>query len=248
MLLNNKVAIITGAASGIGLATTKLFLAEGGRVIAGDISASPEILDIAETNANCVFIIADVTQADDHQKMIDQAVLHFGQLDICFNNAGILGDTSTPAAEQDMALSDKVFAVNVRGVQLAMNAQIQYFLANDITLPSIINTASVAGKVATPNAAPYVASKHAVVGLTKAYAIDYASRGVRINMVAPGVIETPMADGASDEMIEATRLRHPIGRIGKAGEIAELVLFLASEKSTFINGSYFNVDGGYLSM
>ena len=248
MLLKDKVAIITGGASGIGLSTVELFLEEGAKVIAGDIRITEEIIEICNQNPNCRFVESDVTKSEDHERLISEAIEHFGQLDICFNNAGMLGDTGTPGADQNMALSDKVFEVNVRGVQLAMNAQIKYFLANGIVSPAIINTASVAGKVATLNSAPYVASKHAVVGLTKSYAIDYAQKNIRINMVAPGVVSTAMVDDATDEMIERASAMHPIGRIGKPREISELVLFLASPRATFINGSYFNADGGYLAI
>lgn len=172
----------------------------------------------------------------------------FGQLDICFNNAGIVGDTLSRAVDQDIALADKVFEVNVKGVALAMNAQIKYFLANNIKHPSIINTASIAGKIVLPMSAPYVASKHAVVGMTKAYAVDYAADGIRINMVAPGVIATPMVAGANPETVKQTIAAHPAGRVGQPREISELVLFLSSDRSTFINGAYYNVDGGYLAL
>jgi NAD(P)-dependent dehydrogenase (short-subunit alcohol dehydrogenase family) len=247
MLLQDKVAIITGAASGIGLATVELFLEEGAKVIAGDINASDEIQALVQKDKNVVFVKADVTKAEDHQALVDSAVKHFGGLDIAFNNAGISGDAQTLAADQDMALSDKVFEVNMRGVQLAMNAQIKYFLANEVKSPAIINTASIAGNVAIPFSAPYVASKHAVVGLTKAYAVDYARYGIRINMVAPGAIETPILGSIGDEALDQILAAHPIGRMGTSREIGQVVAFLASERATFINGAYYNVDGGYLS-
>ncbi|MFA0069837.1 SDR family oxidoreductase [Vibrio breoganii] len=247
MLLQDKVAIITGAASGIGLATVKLFLEEGAKVVAGDISSSDELNALVEQDKNISFIKADVTKAEDHAAMIETAVKHYGGLDIAFNNAGISGDGHTIAAEQDMALSDKVFEVNLRGVQLAMNAQIKYFLANNVESPAIINTASIAGNVALPFSAPYVASKHAVVGLTKAYAVDYARQGIRINMVAPGAIETPILGTLGEEALQQIIAAHPIGRMGTAREIGQVVAFLASDRATFINGAYYNVDGGYLS-
>ncbi|MFA0084039.1 SDR family NAD(P)-dependent oxidoreductase [Vibrio breoganii] len=247
MLLQDKVAIITGAASGIGLATVKLFLEEGAKVVAGDINSSDELNALVEQDDNASFIKADVTKAEDHAAMIETAVKHFGGLDIAFNNAGISGDGHTIAAEQDMALSDKVFEVNLRGVQLAMNAQIKYFLANNVESPAIINTASIAGNVALPFSAPYVASKHAVVGLTKAYAVDYARQGIRINMVAPGAIETPILGTLGEEALQQIIAAHPIGRMGTAREISQVVAFLASDRATFINGAYYNVDGGYLS-
>ncbi|MDG2392152.1 MAG: SDR family NAD(P)-dependent oxidoreductase, partial [Thalassotalea sp.] len=162
MLLQDKVAIITGAASGIGLATVKLFLEEGAKVVAGDVNASDEIMALVDKDSGVVFVKSDVTKAEDHDALIASAVKNFGGLDIAFNNAGISGDAETLAADQDMALSDKVFEVNVRGVQLAMNAQIKHFLANNVESPAIINTASIAGNVALPFSAPYVASKHAV--------------------------------------------------------------------------------------
>ena len=247
MLLQDKVAIITGAASGIGLATVKLFLEEGAKVVAGDVNASDEIMALVDKDSGVVFVKSDVTKAEDHDALIASAVKNFGGLDIAFNNAGISGDAETLAADQDMALSDKVFEVNVRGVQLAMNAQIKHFLANNVESPAIINTASIAGNVALPFSAPYVASKHAVVGLTKAYAVDYARQGIRINMVAPGAIETPILGSLGDENLQQIVAAHPIGRMGKSREIGQVVAFLASERATFINGAYYNVDGGYLS-
>ena len=246
-MLKDKIAIITGAASGIGLATVKLFLDEGAKVVAGDIDASEELMQLIENEDDCRFIKADVTSAQDHQALINCASEEFGGLHICFNNAGISGNASTLAADQDMDLSDKVFEVNVRGVQLAMNAQIKYFLNNRIESPAIINTASIAGNVAIPFSAPYVASKHAVVGLTKAYAVDYARQGIRINMVAPGAIETPILESLGDEAVQQIVGMHPIGRMGEPKEISQVVAFLASDKATFINGAYYNVDGGYLS-
>ncbi|WP_181137856.1 SDR family NAD(P)-dependent oxidoreductase [Vibrio jasicida] len=248
-LLSNKVAIITGAASGIGLDSVRLFLDEGAQVVAGDINVSPEILAICEENNNCFFTTADVTFESDHQKMIDLAIEKFGKVDICFNNAGIIGDTGNLGADQDMNLFDTVFNVNVRGVALAMNKQIKYFLSAGIENPAIINTSSIAGKAAVPGCAPYIASKHAVVGLTKTYAVDYAKYGIRINMVAPGVIATPMiTEDADEERAAATLAAHPIGRIGLPREISELVAFLGSDRAGFINGAYYNVDGGYLAI
>lgn len=246
-MLKDKVAIITGAASGIGLETVKLFLDEGAKVVAGDIDTSEALMNLVKYEPNCMFIKADVTKAEDHQALIDCAEQSFGGLHICFNNAGISGNASTLAADQDMDLSDKVFEVNVRGVQLAMNAQIKYYLDNNVESPAIINTASIAGNVAIPFSAPYVASKHAVVGLTKAYAVDYARQGIRINMVAPGAIETPILESLGEKAVQQIVGMHPIGRMGVPREISQVVAFLASDRATFINGAYYNVDGGYLS-
>ncbi|MCL1061216.1 SDR family oxidoreductase [Shewanella benthica] len=248
MLLKNKIAIITGAASGIGFETVKLFLEEGAKVVAGDMVSSMALSEIVEKDDHLVFLLVDVTIAEDHKKLIELAVSSFGGLDICFNNAGIIGDTETPGADQTMESFDKVMNVNVRGVTLAMNAQIKFFQSSSHTSPAIINTASVAGKIAMANSAPYITSKHAVVGLTKAYAIDYASAGIRINMVAPGVIATPMVSEVDEDKVDAILAAHPIGRIGLPREISELVVFLASDRATFINGAYYNVDGGYLAL
>lgn len=248
MLLKNKIAIITGAASGIGLETVKLFLEEGAKVVAGDMVSSMVLSEIVAKDDDLVFLLVDVTIAQDHKKLIELAVSSFGGLDICFNNAGIIGDTETPGAEQAMESFDKVMNVNVRGVTLAMNAQIKFFQSSGHISPAIINTASVAGKIAMANSAPYITSKHAVVGLTKAYAIDYASAGIRINMVAPGVIATPMVSEVDKDKVDAILAAHPIGRIGLPREISELVVFLASDRATFINGAYYNVDGGYLAL
>lgn len=249
MLLKDKVAIITGAASGIGLDSVRLFLEEGAKVVAGDINTSNEILAICEENANCVFVEANVTSVQDHHKLIETGVEKFGKVDIAFNNAGIIGQTDKLGADQDMNVFDKVFEINVRGVALAMNTQIKYFLDAKINNPAIINTTSIAGRAAIPFCAPYSASKHAVNGLTSTYAVDYARYGIRINMVAPGVIETPMiTEEADPEQAKAVLAAHPAGRIGKPREISELVAFLASDRAGFINGAYYNVDGGYLAV
>ncbi|WP_228053073.1 SDR family oxidoreductase [Nodosilinea sp. LEGE 07298] len=193
------------------------------------------------------FVQADVTKEADVKAMVNKAVGVFGRLDIAFNNAGTVGENPS-MIEQTEAEYDRIMSVNVKGVWLSMKYEIAQMLKQGSG--SIVNTASANGVVALPGVPLYTASKHAVVGLTKAAALQYAKAGIRINVVAPAAIETDMfeaATGGQDEAKAYITGLHPIGRVGTPLEVANAVLFLSSDLASFITGETLMVDGGYVA-
>ncbi len=246
--LDKKVAIISGAGSGIGWATAELFAENGARLILTDING--EALETAKQElgkkgAEVFTLVADTSKPEDNKKAVDLAIEKFGSLDIAFNNAGI-GGSLTAVGDYPLEDWDKVIGVNLSGVFYGMHYQIPAMLETGKN-PSIINTASVAGAVAIYGAAGYIAAKHGVVGLTKSAALDYGAQGLRVNAVAPGYISTPLLDGLDSETHKGLVGLHPIGRLGEAEEVAKLVLWLASDDSSFTTGGYYPIDGGYLA-
>lgn len=247
-ILENKVAIVTGASSGIGEAIAVTFAAAGAKVIVSDINeegGNKVVAMINETGGNAFFIKADTSKAEENEKLVAETVKHFGGLDIAVNNAGI-GGPAALTGEYPVEAWDKVIAVNLSGVFYGLRYQIPAILANGGG--NIINMASVLGQVGTKYSPAYVAAKHGVVGLTKAAAIEYADQKIRINSVGPGYIKTPLlvehlTEGQMDDLIKL----HPIGRLGESQEIAELVLWLASDKASFVTGTYYAADGGLLA-
>lgn len=245
--LKGKTALITGASSGIGKATAILLAKAGANVaIASRRKEQNEetLAAIKAVGAKGISIVADVSIEDDVIRTVSETVKAFGRLDIAFNNAGIEGNLSalTDTKGSDY---DAVFNINVKGVLLSMKHEIPEMLK---TGGSIINTSSVAGHQGMAGVAVYVASKHAVEGLTKAAALEYAKQGIRINAVAPAAIETPMYNrftGGSNDMQEFMKNLHPIGRVGTVDEIAGTVLWLASSHSSFVTGQSILVDGGF---
>ena len=200
---------------------------------------------VREQGGNGLFVKADVASEADIEALVAKAVSEFGGLDVAFNNAGVEhGGAVTEATREDY---QRIFDINVWGVLAAMKHEIPAMLSSGGG--SIINTSSVAGHIGMPGASVYIASKHAVEGLTKTAALEYATSGVRVNAVSPAAIETPMMDrfAGSDgsEQREGLASMHPIGRLGKADEIADVVLFLASDQSSFITGESIKVDGGW---
>jgi NAD(P)-dependent dehydrogenase (short-subunit alcohol dehydrogenase family) len=245
--LAGKVAIVTGGAGGIGLACVRSFLDHGASVVIADRDEAAGKVAVANlrAGARAVFVPTDVTEASSANAMVAAALDNFGHLDIAHNNAGV-----EAAGSQVAEMSDddwhRVIAVNLTGMWHCMRAEIPAILASGGG--SIINTASALGLVALPGQASYVASKHGVIGLTKAAALEYASRGIRINAVCPGVVRTAMIDevAASDPtFMDAMLAAHPLGRIAQPAEIAQTVLWLASSASSFVTGSALAVDGGY---
>jgi len=247
MELEGKVALITGAGSGIGEGTAMLFAKEGAKLVLSDINeeAGNKVLTkIKENGGEAVFFKADTSVAQDSEKSVEVALKTFGRLDIAVNNAGI-GGAMAPVGEYGIDDWDKVIAINLSGVFYGMRYQIPAMLKNGSG--SIINVASILGNVGLAKSAAYVAAKHGVVGLTKSAAIEYSSKGIRVNSVGPGFIRTPLLEQLEKEHLDQIIALHPIGRLGEVKEVAQLFLWLASERSSFATGAYYPIDGGYLA-
>ncbi len=249
MDLKGKTAIVSGAASGIGRAVALAYAREGANVIASDVSVhegeeTVRLVFEATPDAKCVFMRADVSSPSDNEAIAKAALDQFGSLDIACNNAGIGGESNLVA---DMSIEGwkQVIEVNLSGVFYAMRAQIPLMLRSGGG--SIVNMSSILGQVGTIGAAGYVAAKHGILGLTQAAAIEYASKGLRINSVGPGYIDTPLLDTLSGKIRSELVAMHPIGRLGRAEEVANLVVWLSSDRSSFVTGSYYPIDGGYLA-
>lgn len=244
-LLENKVAIVTGGASGIGKAIVELFVKQGAKVVIADIDEKNGHAMLNEGGeGNIVFIKADASSAEDNRKIVETAIENFGALHIAVNNAGIGGPA---AAVGDYPLDGwkKVIDINLNGVFYGMHYQLPEI---EKVGGSIINMASILGTVGFAQSSAYSAAKHGVLGLTKSAAWEYGTRGVRINALGPGFVSTPLVDNAMDEETKNyLASQHAMQRLGKPEEIAEMVLWLASDKASFATGAYFPVDGGYLA-
>jgi NAD(P)-dependent dehydrogenase (short-subunit alcohol dehydrogenase family) len=247
--LKDKVALITGAASGIGEATAKLFAAEGASVVVSDISdeKGKQVVDeIQNAGGKAIFVKSDTSKPDDHESLVKETVKAFGKLNIAVNNAGI-GGASAPTAEYPIDSWQKVIDINLSGVFYGMKYQLPEMVKAGSG--SIVNIASILGQVGFENSPAYVASKHGVVGLTKGAALEYARKKIRVNSIGPGFIYTGLVNEQTmgKEAITHLEQKHALGRLGTAEEVAEFILFLASDKASFITGSYYPVDGGYLA-
>lgn len=241
--LEGKVAIVTGGASGIGEAIVYKFIEEGARVVIADVDEKAGKKLQKEAGDQSIFVKADASSLEDNQRLVKETIKHFGKLDIAINNAGIGGE-SAPVGENTPEMWDKVIAINLNGVYYGMHYQIPAMLENGGG--SIVNMASILGSVGTANSAAYSAAKHGVVGLTKSAALEYGTQNIRINSIGPGYIQTPLLDKhLSKEQLDMLREMHAMKRLGKAEEVAELALWLASDKSSFATGAYYLVDGGY---
>jgi NAD(P)-dependent dehydrogenase (short-subunit alcohol dehydrogenase family) len=243
-----KAVLVTGGGSGIGRATALAFARQGAQVVIGNRSVQrgeETVAMIRKAGGTASFKRTDVLVAAEIESLIDHAVKTYGGLDLAFNNAGVEG-TVAPIVQQTEADYDAVMDVNVKGVWLSMKYEIPRMLERGGG--AIVNCSSVAGLIGFPNMAPYFASKHAVIGLTKVAALEYSAKGIRINAVNPAVIETEMVDriaeGFSMKKDELVPM-HPIGRLGRVEEIAEAVLWLCSPKSSFVTGHSLVVDGGF---
>ncbi|KTB47816.1 dehydrogenase [Dehalogenimonas alkenigignens] len=248
--LIGKVALITGAGSGIGRATAQLFAKEGARVMVADISGTggQETVDMIRTSGGeAAFVKVDVSKAVDVEKAVKSVVDKYGRLDILYNNAGIEGALA-PTHDSTEENWDRVIDINLKGVYLGMKYGITQMLKQGGGI--IVSTASVAGLVGFTNMPAYCASKGGVVQLTKTAALEYAKQNIRVNCVCPGVIATPMIDrftGGSAEARQSFVALEPCGRLGNPEEIAQAVLFLASDEACFITGVAFPVDGGFIA-
>ena len=248
MKLANKIALITGAGSGMGRAAAILFAAEGAKVAAIDINeaqARETADEIAKKGGNAIAIRADVSKSEDVRRMVDETVAKFGGLNIVYNNAGIEGDSgflSNMTEEQ----FDRVIAINLRGVFLGMKYSLPHLIKAGGG--SIINQASIAGMVAVRGGAGYCASKAGVIALTRVAALEYGRYNIRVNSICPGAIETPMAQrirqGAAPNPKAIQRIS-VLGRMAEADEIAKVALFLASDDASFATGAPFVIDGGW---
>ncbi len=245
-LLQNKVAIITGAGSGIGKAAAKLFAAEGAKVVVSDINeehGNAAVEEIKTAGGEAFFVKANSASAEDNEMLVKQTVEKYGALDIAVNNAGIGGPLGL-TGEYPIDGWQKVIDINLSGVFYGLRYQLPAMSSGG----SIINVASILGHAGTRFSPAYVAAKHGVVGLTKTAALEYADKNIRINSIGPGYIKTPLVENSLDEAtLKALVGLHPIGRLGEAEEVAELLLWLASPKASFVTGAYYPVDGGYLA-
>lgn len=247
MTVENKVVLVTGGTSGIGKATALALAVAGAKVVfSGRREQEGEDTSalIRQAGAECLFVRSDVSSEEDVKALVLHTVETYGKLDCAFNNAGI-DPPVKPLHEQSIEDFDKLMAINLRGLFLCMKYEIQQMLAHG---GAIVNNSSMVGLIAFPGISPYIASKHAVMGLTKGAALDYAKLGIRINAVNPGIIATDMIDRLVTKLDStASNLAStvPMGRMGKPEEIAQMVVFLCSDASSYITGQSFVVDGGY---
>jgi NAD(P)-dependent dehydrogenase (short-subunit alcohol dehydrogenase family) len=246
-ILENKIAQVTGAGSGIGRAVAIAYAAAGAKVVVSDINrdgGEQTVALIQQAGGDALFVLANTSLPLDNEALVAATVKHYGALHIACNNAGV---SAPPADVGDYEIEnwDKVIGVNLSGVFYGMRYQLPALLASGGG--AIVNMASILGQVATPQNSAYVAAKHGVVGLTKAAALEYATRGIRINSVGPGYIDTPLLQTMSEEARAPLIAQHPIGRLGKSEEVAELVVWLSSDKASFVTASYYAVDGGLLA-
>jgi len=246
---SGKVVLVTGAATGIGRAVAVAFAQHGARVAVGDVNedAARETLEIVDRlGGEALFERTDVSREDDVQHLVDRTLRRFGRLDCAFNNAGIAPKDAdrSPLGEVEAAVFDRLLAVNLRGVFLCMKYELREMARAG--RGAIVNTASVAGIVAEPGVAGYVAAKHGVIGLTKSAAIEYARLGVRVNALAPGWVDTPMTVALKTVPELDARLRAvaPIGRPAQPEEMAGSVLFLCSDAASYVTGQIHVADGG----
>lgn len=256
MELKDKVAVITGAASGIGKATAKLFADEGAKVVMVDLKEdmlAEAAKELGLSEDQHLLVEADVSKENQVENYVKRAKEKFGRIDVFFNNAGIEGKVYQ-IVDQPSENIENVMNVNVVGVLYGLKYVMREMIAQKSG--SIINMSSVGGWMGSPGMAPYVASKHAVIGITKSAALEVAELGIRVNAVSPGPIETRMmrsieegqAPGQADAAKEAVKAAVPMKRYGMPEEVAELVLFLASDRASYITGSIYLVDGGQVAM
>ena len=250
MRFQNKIVLITGASSGIGETTAHSFAREGARVflVARRVDRGEAVAEsIRATGGEATFYQADMADRKQIQAMVEECVATYGGLDIAVNNAGIEGATFTPTHEYPAEAWDDQLAVNLSGVWFCMRHQIPEMLKRGAG--SIINVSSLAGLKGFAGSSGYAATKYGVVGITKAAALEYATQGIRVNAVCPAVVESEMADRVfftdrDEEFHTEIKASHPMNRIGKPEEVANAILWMASDEASFITGTTLNIDGG----
>jgi NAD(P)-dependent dehydrogenase (short-subunit alcohol dehydrogenase family) len=252
-IVEGKVALVTGGGGGIGRAAALAFAREGARVAVADFAAAAARDTVALINAaggQAITLTGDVTRAKDVRAMLDDTVTAYGRLDCAFNNAGIapyqVDASGKKTADWSEESFDRMIAVNLKGVWLCMKEEIPRMQSQGGG--AIVNTASIAGLIGLVTSSAYVAAKHGVIGLTKTAALEYADAKIRVNAVCPGFIKTQMTEETMRRRGEAIIAQIPVRRMGEPGEIAEMVVWLCSDRASYVTGASYNVDGGWMAV